>query len=61
MEIVGHVLVKQGSHMTVNYITCHKNQVGALVIYHLHPSLPLCLAVVIAQMQVANHHHLHWL
>lgn len=54
MELLGVVALENGAQASVDDVAAKEDQVGLLGIDEVHPSRQLCLAVVVADMQVAG-------
>ena len=56
-KLLGNVLFQQRPHAYVDDVAGDEHKVGAFGVYQVHPTRELRPAIVISQVQVANHHH----
>ena len=60
-ELLGHTLLDNRTHATIDNITSNQDKVGIFSIHHIHPARQLLAGIVIADMQIARHHNIIFL
>ena len=56
MELLCHSFFLQGAHAHIDDVTGNEYKVGLLSINHVHPTAEFLARIVIADVQVADHH-----
>ena len=60
-ELLVHLLFKHRSHAAIDDVAGNEYQVWLFSVNHVHPTMQLAATVMIADMQIAHRHNLHWL